>query len=378
VQFFAETFVTSSTGGVIENEQHDMIWVDAIAKKAKTVTVDDIFGTNITTIYRGDLKKEYYITDDMKCYYTFAPPDMNIKIKIQDNATFDGMTTLNGVSVQVWVYVAVNQVTTYYITNENKPVKVELVSGKHIDVIDFRRFDIMVPDKMVFELKSGMHCEEMNIGVKNPTRKDVEKYFSAVPMLIKSKENTHRIRPSLPKVEGAIDPATLALIGKTLWAIIKENKPEANLESNINAVIPQGTTWTDMSGWRQQKWPGWQWSLVNVYGVTTVDYRWAFNFLCNGNYKNIGKYIENAGAFPTMIDVSWGYKVNVKGQVLNPFNYGTSTNPVAGLTLSMTMDVNTLVKKITQTCTVNLIGDCSTEVVSCNGYKSSSTFSYFH
>jgi len=273
VQFFAETFVTSSTDGVIENEQHDMIWIDAVAKKAKTVTVDDIFGTNITTIYRGDLKKEYYITDDMKCYYTFAPPDMNIKLKIQENATFKERTTLNGVSVQVWVYVAVNQMTTYYITNENKPVKVELVSGKHIDVIDFRRFDIMVPDKMVFELKSGMHCEEMNIGVKNPTRKDVEKYFSAVPMLIKSKENTHRIRPSLPKVEGAIDPATLALIGKTLWAIIKENKPEANLESNINAVIPQGTTWSDMSGWRQQKWPGWQWSLVNVYGVTllTID-----------------------------------------------------------------------------------------------------------
>lgn len=277
----------------------------------------------------------------------------------------------------MWIYQALNQVTNYYLSKDNIPVKIELVSGKHIDSIEFRKFVVMVPDRSVFEVKGGLRCEEMNIGVKNPTRGDVERYFTATPVLIKSRDNSVRVRPVEHNLN-AIDPATLTLIGKTLWAIIKENKAEANLETNLNAVIPNGTTWTDMAGWKQMKWPGWQWSLVNVYGVTTVDYRWSFNYLCNGNYRNIGKYIENAGAFPMMIDVSWGYTVNVKGQVLNPFNYGSHNSPVAGLTLSMTMDVSTLVKKITQTCTVNLIGDCTTQVVSCNGYKSAEVFSYFH
>jgi len=299
---------------------------------------------------------------------------MNVKLRIRENATFKGYVEVDGMELQLWVYTALNEMISYYIRDDNlAPVKIQLQSGTHLDTIRFVQFKAIVPERSVFEVKSSLHCDAMKIeGIKNPTREEIKNYFNVVPVLLHTKPTGLKLRE-----RSSIDPATLALIGKTLWAIIKENKAEANLENNLNAVIPNGTSWTDMSGWRQQKWPGWQWTLVNPYGVNVVDYKWSFNFLCGGQYKSIGRYIQNAGAFPTSIDVLWGYKVNVRGQVLNPFNYGTTTSPVAGLTLSMTMDSETLIKKITQTCTVNLIGDCSTEVVSCNGYKVSTKFEYF-
>jgi len=373
-QFMAETKVTSKNNGVIENEQHDFIWVDVLANKMKTISVDEIFGTNNTVIYRGDLKKEYYIINDLQCFFSFAPPDLNIKLQIRDNSTLQGDMIVNGENCELWVYKAMNEKISYYVRQKDfSPVKIELMSGSHVDTIEFLKFNPMVPDRNTFEVNSGLHCDSIKIGTKKLRREEMKKYFDVVPRLIEpKKKNGIRSRAT----ENAIDPATLELIGKTLWAIIKENKPEANLENILNAVVPNGTTWTDLTGWRQQKWPGWQWTLVNPYGVNVVDYKWSFNFLCKGNYKNIGQYIQNAGAFPMIIDVSWGYKVNVRGQVLNPFNFGTAKNPIAGLTLSMTMDVNTIIKKISQTCTVNLIGDCSTEVLSCNGYKSTNTFSY--
>jgi len=286
------------------------------------------------------------------------------------------MHDVDGVACYLWVYVAVNEEIRYFLKKDDMtPFRIVLESGDFITTIDFIQFKSMVPDNRVFEVKSGLACEIAKIdGVKNPTREDMERYFEIEPMV------SH---PNVPKADdmelkSSIDPATLILIGKTLWAIVKENKPEANLETNLNAVVPKGTTWTDMAGWKQQKWSGWQWTLVNGFGISTVDYKWSFNFLCNGNYQNIGKYIENAGAFPMGLDVAWGYTVNVKGQVLNPFNYGTIKDPVAGLTLSMTMDSSTVIKKITQTCIVNLLGDCSSQMVSCNGYKESLSFNYVH
>jgi len=314
--------------------------------------------------------------NDLKCYYLVAPSIMKEKLQIRENSTFIKEENVNGESCYLWMYVAVNEAISYYLKKSDMtPLRIVLESGDFVTTIDFITFKRMIPDNSVFEVKSGIVCENAKIeGIKNPTREDIERYFDSVPSLT---------NPNVPKedemdLKTSIDPATLILIGKTLWAIIKENKPEANLETNLNAVIPKGTTWTDMAGWRQNKWPGWQWTLVNGFGATTVDYKWSFNFLCNGNYQNIGKYIENAGAFPMDLQVAWGYSVNVKGQVLNPFNYGTVKDPIAGLTLSMTMDSNTVIKKITQTCIVNLLGDCSSQVVSCNGYKSAQTFNYVH
>jgi len=378
-QFYAETEVTTSTNDVIDTQQHDFIWYDGVASKMKTISVDDIFGTNDTVIYRGDQKREYYITDDKKCFYTFAPPTIDIKLKIKENSTLEGIVDVLGISCELWIYKVLNEEINYYIkSNDVIPVKMEVVEGKTINEIVFKVFRPLVSDSSVYEINKNLNCEPTKIpDVEVVTREHLKKHLNAVPVHNIHSQNNRPPNRRNPGSSGSIDPATIILIGKTLWAIVKENKPESNLDTNQNAVVPKGTTWTDLAGWRQQRWPGWQWTLVNGFGGTVVDYKWAFNFLCQGKYNNIGKYLENAGAFPTALDVAWGYTVNVKAQVLNPFNFGTTSNPIAGLTLTMTLDSTTVIKKITQTCTVNLLGDCSTQLVSCNGYKEALRFHYY-
>jgi hypothetical protein len=382
-QFYAETEVTTSTNGVIDTQQHDFIWYDGVASKMKTISVDEIFGTNDTVVYRGDQKREYYVTDDKKCFYMFAPPTIDIKLKIKENSTLEGVVEVSGIMCEFWMYKVLNEEINYYIkANDTIPVKMEVVEGKTLNEIVFKVFRPQISDPSVYEINGKLNCEEAKISnVDVVTREHLKKHLNAFPIHETSANNLparHKINPEkYPESSGSIDPATIILIGQTIWAIVKENKPESSINTNQNAVVPKGATWTDLAGWRQQKWPGWQWTLVNGFGGTVVDYKWSFNFLCQGKYKNIGKYLENAGAFPTSLDVAWGYTVNVKAQILNPFNYGTTSNPVAGLTLTMTLDSSTVIKKITQTCTVNLLGDCATQLVSCNGYKDAIRFHYY-
>jgi len=163
----AETKVTSKNNGVIENEQHDFIWVDVLANKMKTISVDEIFGTNNTVIYRGDLKKEYYIINDLQCFFSFAPPDLNIKLQIRDNSTLQGDMIVNGENCELWVYKAMNEKISYYVRQKDfSPVKIELMSGSHVDTIEFLKFNPMVPDRNTFEVNSGLHCDSIKIGTK--------------------------------------------------------------------------------------------------------------------------------------------------------------------------------------------------------------------
>jgi len=319
------------------------------------------------------LGREYYILKNEICHYITAPPVIDMKLKIHDNSSFKGSVDVGNVKCSLYVFESINERIEYYVTVElTWPVKIVVTAGSTVTTINFKVFKAQIPDNSAFEVSKFLKCLPFAVGGKTiQSREDFMNYLDFKPGVFQQPEN---IGEALPK--SGIDPAILTLIGKAAWAIINENKPDSNVQNVQNAVVPQGTSWNDLNGWRQQKWPGWQWTIVNAYGANCVDYRWAFNYLCAGKYGNVGSYIENAAAFPDIINVLWGYTVNVRGQVLNPFNYGSATAPVAGLTLTMTMDTSTLIKKITQTCTVNLIGNCNTQLVTCNGYKSTPKFRY--
>jgi len=167
-----------------------------------------------------------------------------------------------------------------------------------------------------------------------------------------------------------IDPATLELIGKAIWQIIIDNKPQSSANLVQNAVLPAGTTWSDLEGFVAYRWPNFAWTQENLYGVKVVEFDWEWDWQCKGSYNGIGAYLQNAGAFEKDLYVAWGYTVNVGMSVLNPANIGSKANPIAGAQMSLSMDVSTLVNKLTSTCKVELNGDCSSALFACDGYIS--------
>jgi len=297
---------------------------------------------------------------------------LDFNLNLPTNLTFRGEELIEGVLVKHYYYeFSFNTVADYYFTMDGKPFRFRFSSGSET-VIDFLDFGTDFNDT-VFDVPD-IDCYPITVST------DRESYHKFLRITEVSKAQVADIESEFSNPIGdnlTIDPATLTLIGSTLWNIVKENKPVSNLDTNVNAIIPKGATWTDMAGWHQQKWNGWEWVITNPYGIQTVKYSWGFAFLCNGNYQGIGQYLENAGAFPQNIDVLWGYTVNVVTSLANPFNAGTVKSPVAGITLTMTMETSTLVSKVVQKCTVNLKGDCGTEVINCSGYKFTERFLYF-
>jgi len=365
-QFFAHTTVTTES-----MVQDDLVWVDQINNMMKTIYnfgLDD----SRTLIYRGDLRKEFYYHDGI-CGFIDAPDKMDFNLQLPENVTFRGEKIVDGVLVQLFYYeFAFNSVVNYYFKIDGTPFRFQFLSGSETR-IDFIEFSTNI-NQSVFDLPK-MDCQPITVdGVNN--RHDYLRHLRVLN-IDSTKMSPISSGTNLVENNFAIDPTTLILIGKTVWSIIQDNKPVSNLDTILNAIIPDGANWTDMSGWRQQKWNEWQWNLNNAYGVTTVSYRWGFAFLCEGQYNDIGSYIENAGVFPENINVLWGYNVNVKTSLANPFNAGSTKSPVAGITLTMTMETSTIISNVVQKCTVNLKGDCTTEVINCSGYKISEKFLYF-
>jgi len=214
------------------------------------------------------------------------------------------------------------------------------------------------------------------VGGKKLTKPELEEYLDIKPVMVEITPPGGKAFSDLSDpihnetvVARAIDPATIIAVGKQVWQIIVDNKPSATVNTPNNGVIPQGAGFNDLAGWAQYSWQPWQWKWSNLYGVTVVDFQWSFDWNCRGNYRGIGKYIQNAGAFPKKIDVAWGYTVSVDAQMLQPSNIGTQQSPVAAVTFYMTMKINTVIKSASQSCKVVLQGDCGNILIFCDQYS---------
>jgi len=172
----------------------------------------------------------------------------------------------------------------------------------------------------------------------NFTAENLEAYFT-LPDALESPESNltmpHRAQ---------IDPATIIQIGNAVWQIVKDGKPTSQIGVAYGGAIPDGSTWQTLSGWRDTVWniPGnyhFHYEWKNYLGThASVDWSWTWK--SNGNYQNIGKYITLGGAVPSNVRVGWGYNLQLTITPSTPLNYGTPSNPVAGLVFTLTIKVS--------------------------------------
>jgi len=169
------------------------------------------------------------------------------------------------------------------------------------------------------------------------------------------------------KAEADIDIATIIAIGKAVWEFVKANAPVVNYKTDWAGAVPKGVDWMDLEGFKDAKWGPFGWTFENLYGMTTVEFKWNFAWTCKGRYNGHGAFIMNAGAAVEKIYAAWGFTVNANVDVdQTPTNYGTKVDPIAGLNIEVTLDVKTVIQSQTARCRVNIRGDCSGKVVACN------------
>jgi len=302
------------------------------------------------------------------CVIVSAPAILPYILAVPTDAVYTGDSVSNGRLISAWQVRTIGETESYFFDNATSTlVQILIGSEKQYTQLDYVGLYVGPTPNQYFSIPSGLNCSKAMVDGKHITKEELEKHLTMTPKF-------STLQPA-PKKEGnhtaekRIDPATVIAVGKQVWQIIVDNKPVVDVNTPYNGVIPQGATFTDLAGWRQSMWQPWQWHWTNLYGVTVVDYQWSFDWNCNGNYRGVGHYIQNAGAFPKSINVAWGYKVSVDAQMLQPSNIGTHDNPIAATTFYMTMKINTVIKSSSQSCKVVLQGDCGNILIFCDQYS---------
>jgi len=298
------------------------------------------------------------------CVEVKTPGSIPWILEVPASATFKGYLTVNGVSAGLWQD---DTISIYVNKGTGLPVRVLQGTPQSYTRLDFLSFQIGAIGESVFNLPVS-NCPKAFLpgGLEIMNRQELENYLTIRP-------NSPRMPPTsadIPKEKRQINPADIIAIGTKIWQIVVDNRPNATVDTLVNAVLPKGASFGDMAGWKQGTWQPWEWLWKNGFGLTVVDYKWSFDWQCQGAYgdQSIGQYIQNSGAFPVGISVSWGYNVNVEAQILSPANIGSQSNPIAEITALQTMKISTVLKTESQSCKVNLNGDCTSAFLFCDQY----------
>jgi len=373
--WFAITETKTINNGQIVSWETAYINFDGFNNRSRIDEADMLTSENTTEIYRGDLGLDMIIKvidGQQVCFSLTAPNDLPEGFQIDPDAVYGGSRTIGDVRVDCWNTQSTDEVVSFCVQKgTNIPVQVSVVSlvSNDSEVVNFIDFQEQKIDPAMFD--PGMDCPRLTPpGFDAPlSREEFIKFFTFAPSL-EQLEIPQRSQMSVPRLlKTRIDPATIVTIGTAIWQIIQNGAPTSQATSVRNGAVPSGSSWTDLSGWQQFTWPGWGWTWVNGFGANVVEFSWSFDWLCRGNYRGTGQYIQNAGAYPKNINVSWGYTVNVDAQVLDPVNFGSPSAPVAGLTMIVTMKISNPLSTKSQTCKVTVTGSCGYSVLFCDQYS---------
>jgi len=303
-----------------------------------------------------------------------APSVLPYILSVPSEAVYTGNQLINNVIVSVWEIPSLGEKDSYFFNNATgQLVRIVIGNSNDFTQIDYLSMTVGPISKSDFSIPKGVNCSKAVVGGRMLTKVQLEKYLDIKPKLAEinpAKASADLITPAnRTSVSRAIDPATVIMIGEKVWQIIVDNKPVANINTKSNGVVPQGSGFPDLAGWQQFSWKPWKWEWNNLYGASVVNFEWSFDWQCQGNYRGIGQYIENAGAFPKALNVAWGYTVSVDAQMLQPTNMGTHESPVAAVTFYLTMKINTVLKATSQSCKVVLQGDCGSILLFCDQYS---------
>ncbi|RYZ70243.1 MAG: hypothetical protein EOP09_06405 [Proteobacteria bacterium] len=182
---------------------------------------------------------------------------------------------------------------------------------------------------------------------------DLEKYYtidSVSTLEVSSESPTHfSARPTASRaiyatpVEGSpIDIGEIIRIGSQIWKIIEKNAPVVDQKFQTVSLVPQGiTSWNQLGTWSVPESRVFKKVYTNVYGMNVVEFNYRIAYTPGGSFEGKGKYLSRVEIEAATLNVAWGYKFNATGEIVNPTNAGTASDPIAGTELRMNWQINT-------------------------------------
>lgn len=140
----------------------------------------------------------------------------------------------------------------------------------------------------------------------------------------------------------AIDPGMIWNIGKEIWNIIVANKPQLDIKRDYGTAIPKGVDLNsgEMAEFSEMQYKSYNLTMENSFGITVVDITFTTIHVYNGTYNGVGRYIAFATIMPSRINVKLGTDTDVAVNKVSAYNVGTTAQPIAGLLMEMSIQVN--------------------------------------
>ncbi|NDG85488.1 MAG: hypothetical protein EBX52_10710 [Proteobacteria bacterium] len=128
----------------------------------------------------------------------------------------------------------------------------------------------------------------------------------------------------------------LVTLGTKIWDFVVNNKPNATYANYKASVVPSGIqSWTQLQGWSKPVSKVYRVEFTNMMGGVGGSFDYRITFIYGGSYKGKGKYIGQISFVPAKIQLGTDRSLNVKAELLDPLNFGTEDNPVAGAELEI-------------------------------------------
>ena len=126
-------------------------------------------------------------------------------------------------------------------------------------------------------------------------------------------------------------------LGKSLWAIVEQNRPKVNLDAALTgeqfaSALPVGVTAaSELQGWKGPGAATVKLSWKNLYGMEIAALHYKLTFFHGGSLNQHGQYIHEAAVLADRVSVAWGFQLDAGVAVAEPVNLGTKEDPIAGL-----------------------------------------------
>ncbi len=164
-------------------------------------------------------------------------------------------------------------------------------------------------------------------------------------------------------IEGLGDIDEIITVGEKVINVISKSKSTVEFEkSPVAHVIPkQAKCWTEFSNWLGPKFYRVQFdfSKRGIFGnrLNIVNATLILSFMYGGQYNGKGQYLQNVMVYPRINRVApfWSLKSNV--ELFLPSNYGSKSDPIAGLQLKVTNQYSTFLRRVVAARTLAIKGN---------------------
>lgn len=156
----------------------------------------------------------------------------------------------------------------------------------------------------------------------------------------------------------------IVAVGSKVWDFIVNNKPTTDYKTLKANVIPEGLGWTQLL-WKRDKMltKVYRVEFKNVFGKPAGSFDYRISFIYGGSFQGKGKFIGQIAVAPANVKLKTDRSLTFRAELLDPLNFGTEEDPVAGAQLLVTWSSPTTTRYVMNSAEYMLFGDGEIQIL---------------